>query len=247
MTLHDHAPTMNPLDDTPHTAAQILYLEMRKVLIPLNSRLLKKDGIVHPLTAARAMGFSINGKTIVLESELDGALLSEYSIYYHVTKRTRLFQRVLAHDDSLTEREREMLAAHEKSFNSLWEITATRPDRWELDIRDLLGERGQHTIIDERMSQSLFPGCWIHARLIPFDGFTCTSGAALPVYCPGNFGGNFGGKLGGKLDDEAVKKAILRRCRGALQNPKGHALFGAARRLHYEFGPELIYLNPRVP
>jgi hypothetical protein len=203
------------------------------VLVPLNMRLFKEKDIVHPKTAARALGFAFQGKAFILEGEYDSDLLGEYSIYYHITKGTRLFERVLERDGSLSAAEREILEVQGKSFVSVWEATASRPDEMEVDLRDLLGGRGTVTILDGGLSQSVKLGAILHERLLAFDGFCCASGAGLPLLCPSS----------DSDENEELRETILRRCRSAFENPgtrtRKQALFAMARKLFYAYGPAI--------
>jgi hypothetical protein len=211
---------------------------MRKTALELNDRLIGMAGIVHPITAARAMGIEVVDKTVVFDSDSDISLLSEYSIYYHLSKGKRHFQRILAEDQTLSEAEQEILNCHEKSFSSVWEVTALHPEVWEIDLLDVIGKRGSMTIIDQSMSQTVPIGVWLHARLVPYDGFTATSGVALPVFVPDK-------EEDLEFNEEEIKKTILRNCRGALQYPgkrtRRHALFYVCRKLHQKFGTTMLY------
>ncbi len=226
---------MNQPDESPQGSSPVTqrYSAMREVLVPLNMRLFREEGIVHPKTAARALGFAFQGKAFILETEYDSSLLAEYSIYYHVSKGTRLFERVLGREGSLSEAEREILEAQRKSFVSVWEVTATRPDELEVDLQDMLGERETVTILDRGLSQTARPGAILHERLLPFDGFCCASGAGLPVLFPS----------GDPEEYEVLRETILRRCRSAFENPgtrtRRQSLFAMARKLCYAYGPSI--------
>ncbi|MFT4639304.1 MAG: hypothetical protein ACI8T1_002629 [Verrucomicrobiales bacterium] len=215
----------------PPTEAAREYLATREASMAIISKLMAMKGSVHPLTAARALGISISGKTVCFDGDWELSLLSEYSLFYHVSKGKRLFQRALEETDNLTPVERYILESNQKAFASVFEIKGTRPDLWEVDLRDLLGARGTVTIIDRNFSQSLDERGMIHARLVPFDLFTSSSGAILPLLTSDN--------------DEATKAKVLRHCRQAIEIPskrtRQHALLYSCRKLHMQFGPEVRY------
>ena len=215
----------------PPTEATRQYLATRKLSMALTGKLIGMKGTVHPLTAARALGIPVHGKTICFDGEWELSLLSEYTLFYHVSKGKRFFQRALVEADDLSSVEREILTCHQKAFTSVFEIEESRPNVWEVDVHDVLGERGQVTIIDRNFSQFQMAGGLFHSRLIPHEHYTATSGAALPLLAPGA--------------DKETKELVLRYCQRAIANPgkrtRQHALLYTCRKLHLQFGPEIQY------
>jgi hypothetical protein len=225
---------MDPLfDDEPEeqllpppTERAAACVAMRQVMAPLNDRLLRTPGIVHPRTAARMMGIPVVDGAIGVDGMWELTVVAEYSIYYHVTKGKRLFERVLDQGTGFTDEERAALELQRRSFASVFEVAALRPELWEVDLIDRLENRGLTTIIDRNWSATASPGLLLFARILRGGSFCCTSGVALPLL---------------RRDaGEDAREFVLRRCRGVVRSPGTrtlqHALFYACRQLHLRSG-----------
>ncbi|MDA0349821.1 MAG: hypothetical protein O3C43_22355 [Verrucomicrobia bacterium] len=215
----------------PPTEAARQYLAIRKLSMALTSKLIGMKGTVHPFTAARALGIPVHGKTICFDGGWELSLLTEYTLFHHVSKGKRFFQHALVEADDLSPVEREILMCHQKAFTSVFEIEESRPDVWEVDLHDVLGERGRVTVIDRNFSQFQMAGGLLYSRLIPHEQYTATSGAGLPLLAPGT--------------DKETKETVLRYCQQAIANPgkrtRQQALLYTCRKLHLQFGPEIQY------
>ena len=215
----------------PPTKLTRQYLATRKLTMALTSKLIGMKGNVHPLTAARALGIPTSGKTILFDGEWELSLLSEYTLFYHVSKGKRFFQRALDEADNWSPSERAILECHQNAFSSVFEIQESRPDVWEVDLQDVVKNHGQVTIIDRNFSQVNMAGSLFHARLIPHGGYTITSGVALPLLTSDT--------------DKETKLMVIGHCQRAIANPgkrtPRHALLYTCRKLHIQFGPEVRY------
>lgn len=224
---------VHELDDkppSPPTEQAAQYLEMREMAKLLCSRMMAMEGLVHPCTAARAMGIEVDQKTIIFEGDWEMDVLAEYSLFYHISKGKRHFEKALDREP-LNAQERAYLEANLAAPASVWEVKNTRPERWELDLADCLRKRGNVTVIDRNASATLPPGLLVFSRVVDHGGYCSNTGATLPVAA--------------HLADDDERQFVLRRCRAVLRSPgkrtPDHALFHICRKLYLRLDLTMVY------
>jgi len=118
--------------------------------------------------------------TLVFNDEQDMAVLMDHCLYDYRENGHNAISRHLA--DSKTEtntNEHKVLRAMSESFYTLIQIEDVLPGVGVL-VNDLLGDR-QFLLIDMGFSETAEQKMVIATRLLPFEDFVMTSGAALPV------------------------------------------------------------------
>jgi hypothetical protein len=155
------------------------YLQLRQVATELNHTVMKtlsRDDIGQ---AARDLGFERDG-VLVFDHMDESAVLFDYCLYNVHRNGRNAFQRFLAEcppaEGSL---ERLVLEAECRAWYSIFVISKLVPEVG-VEAEDMLHEES-HLIADINMSRTNCVGGVLATRVIPFDGFVMTGGAALPL------------------------------------------------------------------
>ncbi len=165
---------------TDHAGLLARYKHLRKVGLELNNKLVKRlTGDVFD-EGVRALGLTGDGKTLMLDTEDEMAVLADYCL--HDVRRGGLN----TIDRFLTESpppagsdEMLMLQAKQQAWFTLIQVTDLEPGVG-VHVHDLLRDEPQF-IVDIGFSNTADPGMILAARLMIVDGIGMTTGAALPV------------------------------------------------------------------
>ena len=147
------------------------YSHIREVNIALTTELFKELTRDQLRIAARMLDLLKQDKFI-----------SDFAINdYFDEKNQNMVMRYLAkHGDSLDKEEQAVLKAFIAARCSLFEISAARPEKWTLVLRDLLNEGEEVLILDRALSTSLHVTDFlIFARVLRMDDYNMTSGAPI--------------------------------------------------------------------
>ena len=118
--------------------------------------------------------------TLVFNNEQDMAVLMDYCLYDYREDGYNAVSRHLAESKIGTDTdEYKVLRAMSESFYTLVRVEDVLPGVG-VHANDLLGDR-QFLLIDMGFSETAEQGVVIATRLLPFEDFVMTSGAALPV------------------------------------------------------------------
>jgi hypothetical protein len=156
------------------------YAEYRKIAWKLNNELLPKYLSKAVLdTAGRELGM-LRKNTLVMDHEDEIGLLMDYSIHDCREKGGNAVSRYRAdsHLDPQSD-EYTVVKAMLESFYTLIEVVEVLP-RVGVHAADLWADR-EYLLIDMGFSRSARKGVVLATRILPFEGFVTTSGAALPV------------------------------------------------------------------
>jgi hypothetical protein len=162
---------------TPEIVAE--YLRLRKVAERLNHRLvetLPKDVLDE---GGKKLGI-LKGNTLVLDSEDQIAVLMDFCIYNVRRGGQNAVERYVANSPPTPGSDEALiLEAMQRAWYSLFQVQSAVPGSGVAAL-DVLRER-EVFITDVSMSRSGVRGLVLASRLIPFDAFTMTGGAGLPV------------------------------------------------------------------
>jgi hypothetical protein len=155
------------------------YKDFRKVNRSLHNALLSylpKKGLKE---CAKKLGISKSG-TFVFHEQHEADVLIDYCIYdYHEGGENAVSRYVMENPPTLDSDEHAVLKAMLESYYSLIEVEGI-VEGVGIRAHDLLNNR-RFLLIDIGFSQTAEEGVVIAARIIPFEDFVMTSGAALPV------------------------------------------------------------------
>jgi hypothetical protein len=156
------------------------YQEYRRIAWKLNNEVLPKYLSRSVLdTAGRELGM-LRKNTLVMGKEDEIGLLMDYAIHDCREKGDNAVARYLA-DSDLDPRSDEytVVNAMLKSFYTLVEVAEVLP-RVGVRVADLWADR-EYLLVDMGFSKTARKGLVLATRILPFQGFVTTSGAALPV------------------------------------------------------------------
>ena len=182
--------------------------------------------------------------TLIFNNKQDMAVLMDYCIYDYRENGTNAVSQHLA--DSKIETgtdEYKVLKAMSESFYTLVQVEEVLPGVG-VRVNDLLGER-QFLLIDIGFSETAKQKVVIATRLLPFEDFVMTSGAALPVdqqtlseildFAVEHYGSEDGRYINVDMQERAALTAqIIRLCLNQRSNSQ----------IFYEDVPEDIGIEP---
>jgi hypothetical protein len=118
---------------------------------------------------------------MVLGEQHEVSVLADYCIYDYKEHGANAVSKYISDCQANEESdERLVLKAMSQSFYTLVRIKEVLPEVGVL-LYDLLGDKDIF-LIDIALSRTADPGFTIATRILPFEGFAMTSGAALPVH-----------------------------------------------------------------
>jgi hypothetical protein len=169
--------TSNPTPDTRDLVAR--YQRLRRVCKELNSAMVGRLGRDALHEGGRRLGL-LRGDTFVFDSEDETAVLMDYCLY-HVRRngRTAVEQYCLDHPPTPGTDEWTCLCAMQDAIHSMFRVDAVEPGV-ALAVTDLATDE-QFLLVDIGLSQSAKPGTLFLSRLLLFDDFAATGGAAIPA------------------------------------------------------------------
>jgi len=153
------------------------YTRMRAVCVELNNALLKFD-TSSVMQAAKDLRVWHKGNIIVMEDAMP--VLWDHAIHHRFKGGRNLVDHYVAkHPPAAGSEAATALAAMERTFFSLFHV-----DRLVkfvgVHVTDVLRDR-KHFLADVNFSTSVRKGMVLATRVIPFDGFIMTTGAAQSV------------------------------------------------------------------
>ena len=155
------------------------YGRIRAIGIELNAVLAKyvsKEGIE---ATARKLGFWKKG-SLVFESMDQSCVLFDQAIHGHFTNGRNAVDRYAAEHPPKVGSDREaVLAAMKQVFHSLFQVEGVVPGVG-VHVHDGLRDR-RYFLADVGFSKTGPTGAVVASRVLPFEDFITTAGAALPV------------------------------------------------------------------
>jgi hypothetical protein len=155
------------------------YQRMRKVSLELNKalpRYVPREGLE---ATARRLGFWQKG-TLVFDSMDQSCVLFDQAIHGYFKDGRNAVDRYLAdHPPTPGSDQEAVLAAKQRSFYSLFQVEGIVPDVG-VHVHDMLRDRRQF-LADVGFSQTAVKGLVLATRVLPFEDFIMTAGAALPT------------------------------------------------------------------
>jgi len=178
--LQETGPAERPGGEPPdYTPLVRRYKRLRKVGRELNNRIfetLSREAIEQ---TARRLGMWRDG-TLVLETQDEMSVLMDHAIHgYFEDGRNAVDRYVEAHPPQPASDEAAVLWAARQAFFAIPKVEEVVPGVgvW---ARDLLRDE-RFLLVDMGLSQSAVEGGVLATRLLPFERFVMTSGAALPA------------------------------------------------------------------
>ena len=166
-----------PALDYSDIAAQ--YKRMRKISFELNKVLPKYVTKEAMEATAKKLGFWQDG-TLVFDNTDQSCVLFDQAIYGHFRDGKNAIDRYMDHHPPDPGSDQEaVLAAKKQAFYSLFQVEDVVPGMG-VRVHDILYNR-EHFLADVGFSQTAVTGKILASRVIRFDGFIMTTGAALPV------------------------------------------------------------------
>jgi hypothetical protein len=152
------------------------YKNYRKVGMVLHDKIMESC-LDQQTTQAAAKSLNIlQGNTLTLESEAEGAAFMDFMIHeYRVAGKTAV-DTYVDRTENLSEAERELLTAWSNAYTSLFKVTSTEKSESTLALTDTLNHQPEIRLMDISMSQTASPGMLIFLRLVGLKEFNMTSG-----------------------------------------------------------------------
>jgi hypothetical protein len=155
------------------------YQRMRNISLELNKvlpRYVPREGLE---ATARKLGFWQNG-TFVFDNVDQSCVLFDQAIHGYFKDGRNAVDRYLADHPAAPGSDQEaVLAAKQRSFYSLFQVEGIVPDMG-VHVRDILRD-GRQFLADVGFSQTAVKGLVLATRVLPFEDFIMTAGAALPT------------------------------------------------------------------
>lgn len=166
---------------TPRSPQELVarYQRMRAVSTRLNNMLIQRLAADALREGGRKLGL-LHDNTFVFDSEDETAVLMDYCLY-HVQRngRNAIEQYVSDHPPVAGTDEATCLRAMQDAIYSLFRVDAAEPDVG-VAVTDVATDR-QYLLVDIGLSRSATPGTVFFSRLLLFDDFATTNGAAIPL------------------------------------------------------------------
>ena len=156
------------------------YKELRKIMCDLQNDTLLKYVSKRALDVCGKKLGILQNNTFVLDDMDQIGVVMDYCIYDYREDGINAVSQYIA-DSQLDPDSDEytVVNAMSESFYMLVQVENTMPGVGAI-VNDLMGDR-QFLLIDLGMGRTAVKGMVIATRLLPFEGFMTTSGAALPV------------------------------------------------------------------
>ena len=155
------------------------YKRMRKISFELNKVLLKYVPKEAMEATGKKLGFWQNG-TLVFDNMDQSFVLFDQAIYGHFRDGKNAVDRYMdQHPPDPGSDQETVLAAKKRAFYSLFTVEEIVPDVG-VHVHDILYNR-RYFLADVGSSQTTVAGVILASRVIPFNDFIMTTGAALPV------------------------------------------------------------------
>jgi len=156
------------------------YKELRKIIVELQNDALLKYVSKKALDVCGKKLRVMQNNTLILDDMDQIDLIVEYCIYYYLECWLNAVSRYMA--DSQLDPDSEkytVVKAMSESFYTLVQVDDILPGVGAR-VNDLMGDR-QFLLVDMGLGRTAAKGMVIATRLLPFEDFVTTSGAALPV------------------------------------------------------------------
>lgn len=155
------------------------YIEIRRRSVSLNSKIFKKLTNEDIKTCAKHLGIWHN-KQLVIESEEEMDLFSDYSIYGYRPKGFNMAERYLRlFSKDADEFERALLHSMSAARYAIYQVEQTNSVD-TLDAVDVFS-KDKYRIIDHQMAKTAYSGLMLAGYLIDLDGFTIQTGGTVLV------------------------------------------------------------------
>ena len=162
-----------------YEAIAVRYRRMRAISFGLNKILcdyVSKEGME---STSKKLGIWRKG-ILVFDDEDQAAVLFDQAIHgYFANGRNAVDDYLADHPPQPDSDQQAMLAAIQQSFYSLFRVEKIVP-QVGVHVEDILREC-RHFMADVGFSQSAVKGLVLATRVLPFENFIMTGGAALPV------------------------------------------------------------------
>lgn len=155
------------------------YRRLRAVGLDLNNRLvarLSKDALYE---GGRRLGI-LHGGTLVFETEDEASVLMDYCLYdVRKNGRNAIEQYLIDSQPEPEADEMDCLRSMQHAIYSLFVVESVERGLGVI-VRDLMSQQ-VFLVVDLGLSSSADPGLVFASRLLHYDGYSMTGGAALPV------------------------------------------------------------------
>ncbi len=155
------------------------YIEIRKRSVSLNSKIFKKLTTEDIKTCAKHLGVWHN-KTLVIESDEEMNLFSDYSIFGYRPKGFNMaerYQRLFSKDAD--EFERTLLQSMSAARYAIYQVEQTNGID-ALDAVDVFS-KAKYRIVDHQMAKTAYSGLMLAGYLIDLGDFTIQTGGTVLV------------------------------------------------------------------
>ena len=168
------------LTETNHSQLVARYKELRKIIFELQNDALPKYISKRTLDVCGKKLGVLQNNTFILDDMDQMGVIIEYCIYDYREGGLNAVARYIA-DSQLDPGSDEyaVVKAMSESFHTLVQVENVLPGVGAI-VNDLMGDR-QFLLVDLGLGRTAAKGMVIATRLLPFEGFVTTSGAALPV------------------------------------------------------------------
>ena len=166
--------------DSTHAELLARYKAMRAISFRLNNDVLPKYASAGVLKeAGRQLGVWKH-ETMVFDTEDQVGVLMDYAYYDCFRRGENAVARYAAENPPApTSDEEALLAAMKEAFFSIFQVEEVISNVG-VRVSDLLTRR-RHLIVDLGFAETTVPDFVIASRILPFEDFAITGGAALPV------------------------------------------------------------------
>ena len=163
-----------------YTDVRARYERLRNVAFPLVNKVLPDYLAEDSLNAAGKRLGVMKGRTLVVDTIDQVAVVMDHAFYDCLHDGTTAVQRLLAERRPAPgSDEDEFLKAMGKAYFSLFQMKRAVPGTG-VHVNDILHEE-EVFLADMGFSHTTHPGIILASRVLPYEGFVMTSGAALPV------------------------------------------------------------------
>ena len=171
---------ISKLPDSPSAQLQA-YRDYRGIQLSLNNQMLDQvmqQGIF--LKAAKLLGV-LRKKQLMLESENEINLIVDFAIHdYYVEEKNAVQLFLEEHQSEFSPEETQVVQALLNSYTSLFAVEAVDPSNFTVELQDCLNPDLEPVILtDIGMSQSFDPEKLLFTRVLTFEKFNISSGAAF--------------------------------------------------------------------
>jgi hypothetical protein len=168
------------LTETNHSQLVARYKELRKIIFELQNDALPKYISKRALDVCGKKLGVLQNNTFILDDMEQMGVIIDYFIYDYREGGLNAVARYIADSQLDPDSEKHVVVkAMSESFHTLLQVENVLPGVGAI-VNDLMGDR-QFLLVDLGLGRTAAKGMVFATRLLPFEDFVTTSGAALPV------------------------------------------------------------------